>query len=70
MPSRQWSVTGGRFPRDGKWKSIESRFAHAPAQPQATSFTSTLSGTTLPSSSAQNGASMMCVPMLPMDPLP
>ena len=70
MPSYQCSVTGGRLPRAGYLKSIVSRYAQAPGHPHATSFASTLSGPVFPRSSAQNGASMMCVPMLPIDPLP
>ena len=69
-PSYQCRVTGGRSPRAGNRYSSVSRHAHAPGQANCTSCVSTESGCTLPRSSAQNAASMMCVAMLPIDPLP
>ena len=56
--------------RAGYFHSISVAHVQLPAQPHSARFVSTLSGTTCPRSSAQKTGSMMCVPMLPIEPLP
>ena len=69
-PSCQCSVTASMPSRAGNFQSISVDQVQLPAQPHSARFASTLSGTTLPRSSAQKTGSMMCVPMLPIEPLP
>ena len=52
----------------GKWNSNASRYAHAPSSANFASWQVTRSGSLSPS--AQNATSMMCMPRLPIEPLP
>ena len=70
VPSYQWSVTGSMPGRAGYFHSTSVDHVQLPGQPHSARFASTLSGWTVSSASAQNTGSMMCVPMLPIDPLP
>ena len=54
----------------GNFQRTVVRQDQLPSHPFSTSSATTLSGWTSPSLKAQNTGSMICVPMLPIDPFP